>query len=128
MKLLDTTVLIDILRGNKDTHKILNQKQLFLTTQINMFEVIRGLFLQRITSSRFHQVLEMFDNIRVLQLDDHAMIKSAQISSSLIEKGNMISDNDCLIAGIALSNGVTTILTKNVKDFKKIPELKLETY
>jgi len=128
MKVLDTTFLIDLLRGKKETLPIINSKEHLLTTQINMYEVIRGLFLKNISSSRFRDVIETFEDIKVLSLDNRSIIKSAEISSELIKKGNMISDCDCLTAGIALSNGVNKIVTKNVKHFDRIKDIKAETY
>ena len=128
MKVLDTTFLIDLLRGKKETLPIINSKEHLLTTQINMYEVIRGLFLKNISSSRFRDVIETFEDIKVLSLDNRSIIKSAEISSELIKKGNMISDCDCLTAGIALSNGVNNIVTKNVKHFDRIKDIKAETY
>lgn len=128
MKLLDTTFLIDLLRGDKNTLKITKQKELFLTTQINMYEVIRGMHLKNMSPLKIHKAIELFENIRVLPLDDNAILKSSEISARLIKKGETISDCDCLITGIALSKGIKKIITRNVKHFKKIDELKVENY
>lgn len=128
MKLLDTTFLIDFIRGKKETLKLLKTKEPLLTTQINMYEVIRGLFLQNVPSSQFMEIIEMFENIRVLPLDDNSLIKSAEISAGLIKKGKSIPDCDCMIAGIALSQNINKIVTKNIKHFKRVQGLKLETY
>lgn len=70
----------------------------------------------------------MFENIRVLSLDDNSIIKSAEISAELIKKGTIISDRDCLTAGIALSKGINTIVTRNIGHFKRIKGIKVETY
>ncbi len=128
MKLVDTTVLIDIFRGKKEVLKVIESPTPLLTTQINMYEVIRGLFLHGISSEKFLLASEFFENIRVLSLDDTSIIKSAEISSALIKKGITISDNDCLTAGIALSNGITHIVTNNKKHFERIPKVIVETY
>lgn len=128
MKVLDTTFLIDLLRGKMETLKIASSKEPLLTTQINMYEVIRGLFLKKITSQKFLDVIEVFENIKVLSLDDNAVMKSAEISSGLIKKGMYVSDCDCLTAGIALSKSVHTIVTKNAKHFERMEGVKVETY
>ena len=128
MKILDTTFLIDILRGNKETEHVLGAKEYLFTTQINMYEVIRGLFLKKISSIKFLQTLELFETIKVLPLDDNAIVKSAEISAGLIQRGEMVADCDCLIAGTALSKGVATIVTRNDKDFRRIHGLVVETY
>jgi len=128
MKVLDTTFLIDLLRGDKNTLKIANSKDILLTTQINMYDVVRGLFLQSVSPSKMMRALELFENIRVLPLDDSAVIKSAEISARLAKKGQIISDCDCLTAGIALSNGVRKIVTRNIKHFRRIKDVDVEKY
>ena len=128
MKLVDTTFLVDLIRGNKETIKILDKKEILLTTQINMFEMIRGLFLRNVSQEDRHKTMTLFEDMRVLPLDDSGIIKSAEISAEQLKKGEAIEDADCLIAGIALSKGVTTIITRNVKHFEQIKGLKVETY
>lgn len=128
MKVLDNTFLIDLLRGKEETISIINSKEDLLTTQINMYEVIRGLFLKKISSSKLIAVFELFENIKVLPLDDNGVIKSAEISANLIKDGKMIADCDCLTAGILLSRRISTIITKNVKHFKRIKGIRVESY
>jgi hypothetical protein len=77
---------------------------------------------------RIDDAKELFENIRVLSLDDNAVIKSADIYAEMVKKGNEISNTDCLIAGIALSNGVNSIVTKNISHFSRIKGLKVESY
>lgn len=69
MKVLDTTVLIDILRGRKEVEPVLSSKEVLLTTQINMFEVIRGLFYKNATPTETMEAKDFFEQIRVLPLD-----------------------------------------------------------
>lgn len=128
MKVLDTTFLIDLLRGNRNTLKILKKREILLTTQINMYEILRGFFINKSSKKKLLEVNEFFDNIRLLNFDDTSLIKSAEISADLINKGQIISDCDCMTAGIALSNGITEIVTKNVKHFEKIKGIKVIKY
>lgn len=128
MKVLDSTFLIDLLRGEKNTLKIVEGKDLLVTTQINLFEVIRGIFLGQNPTKKLLDAMELFANIRVLSLDNNSITKSADISANLYKKGEVIDDNDCLTAGIALSNKCKTIITRNKDHFKRIKDLKIETY
>ncbi len=127
MKLLDTTFLIDLVNGVKETEPYLNEQLLF-TTQINMFEFIRGLYLRKISKRKYWEIIGLFDIIRVLPLDDSGIIRSAEISAALYSKGPPIDDGDCLTAGIALSKGITTIVTRNGNHFKKISQVSVEPY
>ncbi|MBI2136694.1 type II toxin-antitoxin system VapC family toxin [Candidatus Woesearchaeota archaeon] len=128
MKVLDTTFLIDLMRGKEETKDIIQGNEPLLTTQINMYEVIVGMFMKGISSSQYLQINELFENIRLLSLDDKSIIRSAEICSELLKKGQAIEDADCLTAGIALSNGVVTIVTKNAEHFKRIKGIKVESY
>ena len=128
MKLLDTTFLIDILKGKPETTAILHGQDPLLTTQINMYEIITGLFFKNLPPSKILQVRELFEDVRVLPLDERAIVKAAEICAELMKKGEMIEDCDCLIAGIALSNGVSAIVTKNIKHFERIKGIKVERY
>jgi predicted nucleic acid-binding protein len=92
-----------------------------------MYEVIRGLFFRKTASSIFVKVMELFENISLLSLDDSSMVKSAEISAELMRKGIEISDCDCLTAGIALSKGVHNIVTRNAY-FKRINGVKVVEY
>ena len=127
MKVLDTTVLIDLINGVPEVKSVVSSQDLY-TTQVNMYEVIQGLFLKNVSKKKFLLALQLFKNIGVLPLHDAATIQSADISAQLIRKGKQISNEDCLTAGNALSHGITTVVTRNVKHFKRVPGLKVQTY
>lgn len=128
MKVLDTTFLIDLFNGEEKTKKIIEKTQPFYTTQINMYEIIRGLVIRRISPIKFAKAMELFQNINVLPLTDIGIIKSAEICAELLKRGLVISDTDCLTAGIALSYGIDIIVTRDVKHFQRIPSIRVETY
>ena len=74
------------------------------------------------------QIKELFQTIGILSLDENAIIKSAQISAEVMQKGRALADPDCLIAGIALANNINTIVTGNIKHFERIRGINIETY
>jgi len=55
-------------------------------------------------------------------------MKAAEIHGELIAKGNKIDNTDSLIAAIALTNNINTIITRNKKHFERIKGIKVETY
>ena len=128
MKVLDTTFLIDILNGEERTLKIAKSSEELLTTQVNMYEIIRGIFLTDNPEKGLLSAKDMLENLKILPLDDSGIIKSAEIFAELAKSGKMISDTDCLIAGIALSNGINRIVTKNEAHFKRIKGIIVENY
>ena len=128
MKLVDTTFLIDMTNGVESTKKIIQNNETLLTTQINMHEFLRGLFLKGISKNKIDKTMELFENIKVLQLDDNSIISSAKIWAEMVKTGKELPTIDCLIAGIALSNNINTIITEDVTHFSRIKGLKVETY
>jgi tRNA(fMet)-specific endonuclease VapC len=128
MKVVDTTFLIDLVNGVEETKNVINSKEMLLTTQINTYELIRGLFIRGHSWDNVFLVQEMLENIRVLPLDDDGIIRAADIFAKLRKQGTMLPDGDCLTAGIALSKGITTIVTRNIKDFKRIKGITPEYY
>ena len=133
MILLDTTFLIDTLKGKEYSRKKMNElNDLLFTTRINIFEVLVGLFSikksESIIREHFNSASNLFSQLNILELDEKSMIKSAEIAGNLNKLGRPIGSTDCLIAGIALSNGIKTIITRNIKHFENIEELNIETY
>tara|TARA_Y100000310_G_scaffold344515_1_gene457685 strand:+ start:4079 stop:4465 length:387 start_codon:yes stop_codon:yes gene_type:complete len=128
MKLLDSTFIIDLIRGDSSTQKILKNNKNLVTTHINVFEIIRGFMLQNYAPEKLLIVSKTLEEVGVLPITDEAMIKAADISSSLIKQGQEISDNDCLVAGISLSHGIKTIITRNTSHFKRIKDISVESY
>jgi predicted nucleic acid-binding protein len=53
---------------------------------------------------------------------------AAEIYDNLEAQGQRIDDNDILIAGIMLSNGIKKIITKNVNHFERIKDIKILQY
>jgi predicted nucleic acid-binding protein len=54
--------------------------------------------------------------------------KTAKIYDVLESQGKTIDDNDILIAGIMLANGIKKLITKNVRYFERIVDIELITY
>jgi tRNA(fMet)-specific endonuclease VapC len=128
MKVLDTTFLIDVIGSLPEAVRLIDRKEPLLTTQMNMYELIRGLFLKNTSPSKVLRVMELFANVNVLPFDDQAVVKSAEINADLRKQGKLTPDNDCIIAGIALSKSINTIITRNVKHFERMKGIKVETY
>jgi len=125
---VDSTCIIDFLKGDKNAVDILNKYQgdLF-TTEINIFEVLLGINLygsekERISSNGLISCFE------ILPFGKGCGEISAQITSNLIRKGQMIDQNDCFVAAIMFKNGCDKIITKNKKHFSKIKNLKILSY
>jgi len=128
MKCLDTTFLIDFLRGKTPFCEL--PPNIYCTTQINVYELFFG--IHRIESGHKEKRLEsaegLLQQITVLPFSDIATRKAAEITASLMSKGLDIGQNDGITAAIALSNNITIIVTKDIEHFKRIPGISVEKY
>jgi tRNA(fMet)-specific endonuclease VapC len=130
MILVDSTVLIDFLRGKERAIHVIQEEEVVLyTTEINVFELVTGAHAgERNTKEHLERVFAMLSRMIILPLDRKATMKAGQIAGELLRKGARIEETDCFIAGIALSNGITEILTKNLKHYKRIKEIQAVCY
>ncbi len=127
---LDTTFIIDFLNEEKEALKKAEEikDKIVITTTINEFETMLGCYLKDLPQEKVNKTVSFFNCIKILNFDTNSALKSAEIVYSLKKSNEIVDKNDCLTAGIALSNGCQTMITRNVKHFEKIKELKVETY
>ncbi len=129
--LLDTTFLIDFLKGHRGAILFYSQhsrEELFIT-EINAFEVITGAYARKQFSEDYlNKAHGLIQACTVIDLRRTGVIEAAKIHATLARKGLQIQSTDSLIAGIALSHGVRTIVTANITHFGRIPEIKVVTY
>ncbi len=129
--LAETSFLIDLLRGKEDAIAFLvkNTTPLFYTTEICVFELVMGAYALRDNPEKeLQKINALFSKIVVLQVDRKAILKAGEIAGTLIKQGKQIEDTDCLIAGIALSNGINDIITANKAHYDRIPGIKVVEY
>jgi predicted nucleic acid-binding protein len=135
MILLDTTACIDFLYGYKDMEPIIDElDDPIYITAITVYEVGIGLerALRKKSKARYDELkrnwLGFISGLQILHLGFKEAEKAAQIHDRLESKEIRIDDNDILIAGILLVNGIEKILTRNVKHFEKIEEITIVNY
>ena len=80
------------------------------------------------TEGRMGQTQKVFSNLEIFPLDSRAALKAAEIAADLDRKGVTVDPFDVLVAGIAIVNGVRTIVTRNVAHFERIPEIDVEIH
>jgi len=127
--LIDTTVLIDALRGKAEAMQMLHGSSDLYTTEVNIFELVTGIYRENKTLSKSLAVTRiLMDNVRVLPLERRGALKAAEISAFLSVHGKTLPASDCLIAGIAFENGITQIATSDKADFERIPGITVIAY
>ncbi|MBI4162185.1 MAG: type II toxin-antitoxin system VapC family toxin [Candidatus Aenigmarchaeota archaeon] len=132
MKGIDTTFLIDVLRNDNAAvlkSLELDKETIVFTTESCVYELVSGICRQKTNKERLmHDMETILNKMTVLPLDHKAAVKAGEISANLTEKGRIIDDIDCLTAGILLTNGCNNIVTRNVRHFERIDNLKVENY
>ena len=104
-------------------------KQRLVTTEINCFEVFFGIYVQKYISHEEERAAKyFFDSLDVMPFVQGAGCTAARLLANLSKKGQVIEQNDALIAAVMLGHGCSTVLTKNQKHFSRIPGLTVRTY
>jgi tRNA(fMet)-specific endonuclease VapC len=122
---MDTDACIEIIRGNPTPLEQWKSESLVVST-ISAFEILAGVHKRRGTKreKRAHAFLE---TATLIGFDAQAARHAAKVRNFLERTGNRIGAYDTLLAGHALSLQVP-LLTGNVREFKRVPELQVETW
>lgn len=120
--LLDTTVLIDFLRGKPAVQRVLSLRSRGdhpCTTAVNVEEVARGL-----RSSEDHAAAQLISGLLILPLGLAEGWRAGEWRREHAARGVTLSQADCLIAAAAEAASAV-LATGNPKDFP-MPDLRVE--
>jgi predicted nucleic acid-binding protein len=114
MRVLDTTVLIDFLRGRPAMQRVAGLRasgEVPGTTAINVEEIARGLRGGETDAAR-----RLFDGLDVLSIDRATAWQAGRWRNEFAARGITLFQADCLIAAVAFTRRAT-LVTGNPKDF-----------
>ncbi len=96
-----------------------------VTTTINAAELWKGVYRSRERQRETIKVKRLLDSLELITLDN----ESARIVGELdaLIKTNPIGESDLLIASIVLASK-HVLITRNVKHFKRVPGLEVESW
>ena len=121
--LLDTTVVIDLLRGRRGAiarlRALRDSGDLPYVCAINVEETARGLRPDEDTRAR-----QLFDGLRTIVLGDREGWQAGEWRRRFAARGQTLSQADCLVAAAAFSFHAR-LATGNPRDFPMI-ELSIE--
>ncbi len=128
--LLDTCVIIDLVRGDANTIELMKSKapyQVMIST-ITEFELRYGLEQASKLKSKSKSIVEaILAEISILNFRSNEAIEAAKIRDFLRSSGKPIGPYDVLIGATAVANDLI-LVTSNEKEFLRIPELKTENW
>jgi tRNA(fMet)-specific endonuclease VapC len=132
MVCLDTTFFADLFRKNpaaeKKLYELANETETVSTTVMTIAELYYGAYKSKNIIDEMRNVASVLDSFLILEMNQEGAKMFGEILSTLEKKGQTIPDRDILIGAISLSKGEKTIITRNAKDFARIPGLKVITY
>jgi predicted nucleic acid-binding protein len=117
---LDTSVVIDILRG-ADFAPALLQREPLVVSPITIHEVMFGM-----RAAEEQVALELFEGLLVVSLGQAEARMSGHWRREYARRGLTLAREDTLIAAGAVAHGLP-LATGNVKDFP-MPELRVEQW
>ncbi|MBF0546391.1 MAG: type II toxin-antitoxin system VapC family toxin [Candidatus Riflebacteria bacterium] len=130
MFFLDTNTCIYFLKGTYIS--ILKKLKSLKPEEIKIPSIVKAELLLGVEKSQkkeenqkiYNRFLEPFE---VVSFDDQAAIIYAKIRASLEKRGRIIGPNDMIIAATVMAKR-GTLITHNVKEFKKIAGLQLQNW
>lgn len=129
MYVLDTNTLIYYFKGQGKVAQSLAQtlaQEIYIPTLV-LFELQVGIAKSNSSEKRVQQLQQLLSYINLAPFDKAAAIAAANIRAQLESAGTPVGPIDVLIAGTALSLNAT-LITHNVKEFGRIPNLGLEDW
>jgi tRNA(fMet)-specific endonuclease VapC len=136
MAVLDTSVLVDLLRGPRNRHYVRATRELaslrargeaIATTRINIAELFVGVELSSDAQREREAIELLLQPMIVLELDELAAEHFGVVAAHLRRQGLPSGELDTLIGAIAIVNG-QELLTRNLAHFARIPGLLVRGY
>lgn len=131
MVCLDTSFIIDVLRGDQDAKSVLKELVANNATTSIATPTLMELQASIALNTRGSQQKQLIDKIKasaiLLPLDHESATRAGEIEAELILAGETIPPVDIMIGAIALQNN-EALLTRNAKHFQRIPGLEVKTY
>ena len=128
--MLDTNICISLIRQQSPT---LIQRLISYTpgeicvSSITVAELAHGVQKSNQQQKNMAALEQFLLPLEIADFDQRASIAYGVVRATLEREGNIIGTMDMLIGAHALSLD-TTLVTNNIKEFQRIPDLKLEDW
>lgn len=130
MPVLDTSFIVDLLRGKEEALQKLAEMEAqeipLSMTEVNVLELYRGAYLSRKTHQNLEEIKKLLECFQVLELEESVYEVFASLSARLLSEGKPIGAFDELIAAITLLQEEQIVTRDN--HFKEVPGLEVVGY
>lgn len=127
----DTSFIIDLLRGDESAKRLLDiiekESRPQKVSSVTVLELYEGVARSQIPDTKRERILEILETKHVVSADHTVMRKAGKLSGELINGGERIEREDCIIAATALLDD-EPIITRNTKHFGRIDGLEVRSY
>ena len=128
---LDTNIIIDFLRGNKNIIKKIKKyfdlNISFSITSLCICELYKGAYKSSKTKKNIQKIKSAVSNLEILDFNEIAYNIYGKSFVHLSKIGKRTNEIDLMIASICIANN-KILVTRNKKHFENIPDLKLESW
>ncbi len=122
---LDSNVIIDVFRGDKNLGVKLEKYQTsYCITPVILCELYKGAFMAGQSEKALFLINAFEQSAELLPFNAKACRLFGKLYSELRKKGKQTSEADLMIACVAMVHDAK-LITRNEKNFKNIPGLKL---
>jgi len=129
MYLLDTDTMIFSLKGDDAIQKNLERhiNDPIKLSVITLMELYYGAYKSKKVASNLAKIKTLEQSLEILQIGIESTEIFGMLKSQLEKKGSRLDDFDLLIASCALAHNLT-LVTNNIKHFRRIKGLKLTNW
>ncbi len=126
MMILDTSFIIDVLQGKEHAVKKLEELEERGVSQdittVSLFELWSGIERSSRPEDEKRKVVEVLESRNIFNLDVASAEIAGKIDAKLMDEGNPVEPQDCMISGIAIHEG-KTVLTADKSHFSQIHQV-----
>ncbi|MBI3027223.1 PIN domain-containing protein [Candidatus Woesearchaeota archaeon] len=109
MACLDTTFLVDLLRGKKEIsdlkEELSKSEPILAVAAPSIMELWAGACLAKASAAEKEKISELLESLEILNLDEKSAKEAGEIEAGLIGEGQIIETEDVMIAAIAKVHG-----------------------
>lgn len=129
MYCLDTNIIVNYLRGDKETISKVNEAsdayELFITP-LTLCELFRGAYLSSDSEIKIKQIKEFTDSFILLEFNEKVCIEYGKEYAKLCKLGKITENIDLMIACFTKVNNLI-LITRNKKHFENT-NIKIEVW
>lgn len=128
--ILDTTFLVDVLRGDSDVAdrlEAVDESGTPFVSAVTMMELAEGIQLSDASDAEQMAVTDLLRDVNEIPFDRSCAMRAGELNADLIQAGQPVDETDVMITATALVHDYP-VVTRNISHFDRIEELEVLSY